>query len=273
MNAPKSPEVRYALLQESLAIPCTEGLRRAFESVRKLTAADAPTMARDAYGILVKDLDAQEASTLKEALAREGILTEPVPHRLLPQLPATKFVRQFSFGEDCLLIRDPLGRPVPLEYRHLSVMAAGEVELRRLDRRGRGTTRSGLRGRSAGWLDREELTPQPELRTREVRVHRHLIELIVGRNAARFTLEADADTHLLFTSLGDRRTADLMQNLSLLVRELSRSAPRMLLNRGAYALRGDPPRNVAYPSKNAFYEELTWILWQAIRQNYGEASS
>lgn len=269
------PDVRYALLQQSLDIPPTDALRRAFESIRKLTAADAPTMARDAFGILVKDLTASDAFTLKDALAREGILAESVPQKLLPQLPATKFVRQLSFGEDCLLLQNPLGRPVALPYRQLTVLAAGQVEGVRFDRPGpkHSNFGSSYPVPSAVRLALGEPGRPEASRTREVRAQKHFIELIAGRATARFTLEADTDADRLFTALGSRRTPDFAQNLSLLVRDLSQAAPHLLLNRGAYALRMEPPTPFAYPSRHAFYEELTWILWQAARGNYGESAT
>ena len=134
MDNSSHSELRYALLQRSLDIPPVDRLRRAFESIRRLTSADAPTLAKDAYGILVKNLPAQDASVLHRALEAEGIGTELIPEKLLPKLPPTKFVRQMEFGADCLVIQDPLGRPVPIEYRHLRVLAAGEVEYTQFQR-------------------------------------------------------------------------------------------------------------------------------------------
>ena len=47
---------RFAILQRSLEIPDVERLKRAFRSVKCLTDSDAHTLARDAFGILVKNL-------------------------------------------------------------------------------------------------------------------------------------------------------------------------------------------------------------------------
>jgi len=265
-------ELRYALLQESLAIPPVDGLRRAFESIRRLTSADAPTLAKDAYGILVKNLPAQDATVLHRALKAEGIATELVPEKLLPQLPPTKYVRQLGFGADCLLIQDPLGRPIPIEYRNLRILAAGEVESTQFQRQGSSISSSVPRHfpTSPLRLELEELDRDRDTRTREVRARKHLLELIVGQGVARFTIEADTDAHLLFQVLGDRRTPDFMNNLALLVREVSTAAPSVILNRGAYALRADPPTSFFYPTRNTLNEELIWILWQAARSHTGE---
>ena len=247
-------------------------MRRAFESVRSLTAADAPGLANDAYGILVKGLTAADAQVLKRALEVEGILTELLPDRLVPQLPPTKFVRRLEFGPDALLIHDPLGSRVPVEYRHLLILAVGTVEtmeFRRAEPSASSIPRlsrriSGLR------MQLEDFDRAQSARQREVRVRRRFMELILSRGVARFTIEVEANQRFLFQVLGDRRTADLEANLGLLVRQLSAAAPSLLLNRGAYLLRADPPTSHTYPSRNAFYEEIVWMLWQAAKRDRGE---
>lgn len=265
MDTPPLPGLRYAVLQKSLQIPPVDGLRRAFASVRCLTAADAPHLARDAFGILVKSLPAEDAFVVQRALQTEGIATELVPEKLLPAIPPTKYVRQVEFGEDSLVIRDPLGRPVPIEYRHLRILAAGEVECSRLRRE-----RSAVPGPIANRPLPASLTLDPagwdqnqRARAGMVRARQHVLELILGQGSARFTIEADDNAHLLFQALGDRRTSDFVTNLSLLVRKFSAVAPSLLLNRGAYTLRADPPSSFFYPTQNTFNEELIWILWQA----------
>ena len=51
-------------------------------------------------------------------------------------------------------------------------------------------------------------------------------------------------------------------NFSLFVRDLIQFSPQAKLNRGAEALRAKAPEILSYPSKNAFYEEIVWMLWQ-----------
>jgi hypothetical protein len=38
--------------------------------------------------------------------------------------------------------------------------------------------------------------------------------------------------------------------------------PRELVNRGACYFREQREEPFAYPSKNAFYEEIAWLLWR-----------
>ena len=67
---------------------------------------------------------------------------------------------------------------------------------------------------------------------------------------------------LLFGTLGGRMKKEPVENFTLVVRDLLEHAPHALPNRGAFCLRSEPTTLVDYPSKNAFFEEITWILWK-----------
>jgi len=75
----------------------------------------------------------------------------------------------------------------------------------------------------------------------------------------RFQTTADK---FLFAYLGERKKAALLANFALLLRDVMKYAPQTLVNRGAYLLREETASLFEYPSKNAFYEEITWMLWQ-----------
>jgi hypothetical protein len=235
-------EVRYALFQLSLEIPPVDRLVRAFESVRALTAIDAPAIANDAYGILVRNLSANDAHTLHRALEAESVPTEIVPENLVPALPPTKFVRRFEFGADSLLIHDPLGRPVPLPWGQLRILAVGSVTLTRFEeqRIPRPAAHTFVAHRYGRGLASRVIESTPETRRREVRSARTVMELIAGRGVARFTVEVEQTAPTLFAALGTDRQNDLDTNVSLLVRRLAAAAPRALLNRGAFFLRENP---------------------------------
>jgi hypothetical protein len=270
MRSSPANQVRYAVLQQSLEIPPVERLRRAFESVRGLTAADAPGVANDAYGILLKNLSAADAQVLKTALQAEGILTEVVPEQMLPQLPPTKFVRRLEFGQDALLIYDPLGRRMPVEYRHLLILAAGTVDTVESRRSDSGASILPKMDRvSILRLELEDPNHDRWTRQREVRIPRRCIELILTGGLVRFTIEVEVNQKLLFKVLSDRQTGDLDADLALLIRQLSAAASGALLNRGAFLLRANPSASHAYPSRNAFREEIIWMLWQVAKRDRG----
>jgi hypothetical protein len=68
---------------------------------------------------------------------------------------------------------------------------------------------------------------------------------------------------VLFKCLGERQTRDSGENFRLLVGELAQAAPKAMLNRGAWFLQQSPPRFFEYPSKNAFFEEILWMMHRA----------
>ena len=81
----------------------------------------------------------------------------------------------------------------------------------------------------------------------------------------RYSVTAD---RFNFAYLGDRRTESLPENFALLTRDLIQFAPQAALNRGASDLRENTGKLLTYPSKNAFFEEIIWLLWrmqQAVR--------
>lgn len=261
----------FALVQQTLEIPEVEKLKRAFRAVRSLTAADAPTIANDAYGILVKNLGADDAVALQGALRDEGIETHMVLQSDLPQLPPIKFLRCADCQPDALMVYDPIGRTIPVPWGHVMLIAAGSVRViefrQEIKRPGpadwdypevehflRDGFMPGLKGFQT------PLSATPESTTREIPTFRWLLEIVLTRAAMRFQIEADK---FRFTTLGDRATADPGRNLGLLAQEMMKRAPDALVNRGAFHLREDPAGVMSYPSKNAFYEEMTWILWRA----------
>jgi hypothetical protein len=246
--------MRYAVLQTDLNPPAIDQLQRAFKSVPGLAASDAFILGRDAFGILVKDVSEDQAGALQGALRSEGIETEIVDHTLLQPLPQTHFVRQMECSPERLLIFDPLGRPFALEWRHIMCIAAGAVRLIDFVARKHETppaTRPGSRVTS--------YAPEYETRTHEERRFHLLGEIIITGAALRYSFAADKFN---FAGLGERNMENTVANFSLLVRDLIQFSPNANLNRGAQALRANATDVLSYPSKNAFHEEIVWMLWQ-----------
>src|SRR5262249_26616209 len=89
-----------------------------------------------------------------------------------------------------------------------------------------------------------------------------LLEVITREPTRRFNTVADnPETALLFQCLGDRRTRIPAENLCLLVQSLSQSAPKTVLNHGAFFMRENNEATFRYPRKTAFYRESTWLRW------------
>jgi len=253
-----------ALLQKDLSIPPVEQLKRAFRQVPFLTDIDAHTLAQDAYGILVKNLAPADAAKLQSALRNEGIETEIVQQQSLPAIPQAKFVRRIDCQPEALMIYDPLGRGFRLEWGHVMMIAAGDVFLNKFKtiRTTRPVTRhvAGL----SGAISYEDTVT--DTRTREERSHHLLLEIILRRGVLRYSLEAQ---QIDFTCLGARRTKSVEVNFQLLVRDLASFTPHAILNRGAYYIRKNVSEIFTYPSKNAFFEEIIWLLWRMVQAEGG----
>ena len=82
-------------------------------------------------------------------------------------------------------------------------------------------------------------------------------EIIISGAVLRYSINAE---RFNFMSLGGRRTGDVTQDFALLIQDLARFATNAVLNRGAEAIRRNQP--FAYPTRNAFQEEIVWTLWQ-----------
>jgi hypothetical protein len=85
-------------------------------------------------------------------------------------------------------------------------------------------------------------------------------ELILAGDAIRYSLEAE---NFNFNPLGEAVTTELAGNFCLLVRGLAAHAPKARMNRGVKAIVSDACEFVYYPRKNAFLDELVWLLWRA----------
>jgi len=260
--------VRYAILQKSLEIPPVSALRKAFKTVRCLTDVDAHTLANDAYGILVKNLSAEDASTLHLALKSQGVETEILPDPLLPKVPSTKFVKRVECGDDALLIFDPLGRKFPVVWGHVMLIALGNVLVMETTRREklREQSLSDHFFSSQTIYHRHQANPVTrEVSYQEERRTRTQLEIVLTRGVARYSIQLDDCPDLLFRCLGERRKDDVVEDTRTLIRDIRRRAPHALSNRGAFLLDQGEGKIFDYPSKNAFFEEIRWMLWKSAR--------
>lgn len=239
--------------------PTADQLRRAFKQVKSLTEADATKLANEACGLLVKNLSRDDAASLQLALRSEGVPTEIIETAQLPRLPDAKFVRRLEFQPQTLAVYDPLGRAVPVDWQHLSLISAGSVR-----HFGVSKTRTEEVVRS--------FSPVRGLHAKTVTDVRHKVEddarivmdIFLARGAARFQIEAES---FLFKYVFDRPELNLAQKVGLLVQMLAQQAPQAFVNRGAAALRDHRPGAAAYASKAALFDESIWLLWRMTRQS------
>jgi len=255
---------RFAILQRSLEIPDVEKLKRAFRSVKTLTETDAHTLAKDAFGILVNNLSSTDAMTLQGALGAEGVETAVVLQTDLPQLPPTKFVHQMDCLPNSLVVHDAIGREFGVTWDQVMLVAAGRVRLTVFEQQRVTPSQSPVQAALDSWWPagsrrRSASQPAPEYVSRERQVPKLLLEVVLVGAVMRLQVEGD---QFRFNYLGDRKRPELAENFALLVRDLMQFAPQAIVNRGAYFLRENTSTGFEYPSKHAFHEEMTWMLWQ-----------
>ena len=243
----------YVLMQKELVTPQVDCLIQAFKISSSLTELDAQTVVKDSYGILLRGLEFESAAALQDALFKQGIETEVVDEADLPITPPAKLVKQVEFLPAHLTMYDPMGRTFTLGWPDILIIAAGNVlsqEFRKIR-----TTLEEPQFHGSG-ISYDTVS---QAKTKEETHPRLMLEIVLAGGVSRYSVGAD---DFVFNHLGRRLTESLPRNFILLVQELAHYAPHAGLNRGAFLVceKGSPL--CTYPSKAAFFEELTWMLWR-----------
>lgn len=247
----------YAILQKTAEPFTLEQLKLACRGVPGFTEMDAPMLSKDAFGIIAKGLEWEAASAFVSSLEAQGVEAEAVDEADLPQLPPNRQVHRMDCLPEALMLYDPVGRSFPLEWKNVMMIAAGRVKMSDFN-----TVMMNL-PKQVG----REIMMVPQPMTKEERVEHLLLEIIITRGVLRYTVCADKPGGFFFQYLGDRRVRDLTVNFNMVVQDLVKYAPEAILNCGATRIRDTPDQRFAYPSKTAFYQEITWMLWQIQRQH------
>ncbi|HZV36160.1 MAG TPA: hypothetical protein VFB72_16405 [Verrucomicrobiae bacterium] len=272
----------YTVVQQTLDLPSAEQVKRAFGSVEGLTKMDAEALSKQPFGILAKFDEESMAEALKDALIKEGVPAEVVDEANLPELPQPYHLNRLDFSPDALLITDTIGRIKEVPWTDVLIVAAGKVNMREfveirrqwansigekefkflqtMDSRLAFTDRHYVpRGRGYWKLRPVDIT------SREEEHDRHLLEIILAGGKLRYSINADK-APFLFSFLGERRTKNLSEDFLMLVRDLIPNVPHAALNRGAFAAQENAIEPFTYPGKTAFYHEIVWLLWHAMRE-------
>jgi hypothetical protein len=212
------------------------------------------------FGILARNLRAEQAAALQAGLSDLGVQTEVVEEAKLPPLPPAKTVRRLEFTREALMVFDPLNRSFPVPWGHLMLLTAGDVQQATFTR-----TRT----------EREEVRTKfvhgvIPIQVREIKVGYSSQEsaakvlrgeIVLTRAAARYTIEAENFNYA--ACLGERARKDAPLDFCLVMRELAGFAPQAALGRGAASILAEPPAFVAYPRHKFLEDELVWMLWRA----------
>jgi hypothetical protein len=242
---------RFAVLQTERETPGIEALERAFAQIPFLVRADAGIVAKDAFGILLKRLAFADARLVQARLAAEDVATEIVAEDAIPELPPTKFVKRIHLRDEGLEIFDPIGRNIVIGWPHIHLLAAGQVRTLASQARPARLVLQELRKGQLRRLEPRQGEPPA--------AGRWFIDLVIARGAGRFTLEPEPV--LLGNALGRPPGRDLVPATRALLSAMAEKAPHLWLNGGASALLGSQTVD-DYPSRNAYHEEIVWLLWQ-----------
>jgi hypothetical protein len=246
--------MKHILVQTDPAAPTSDQLKEAFRGVKGLTAVDAAKISRQAYGVLVRGLAAEDAVALQQSLRGQGVGIQAVPETDIPQLPEPKHTRRLELTPEAMLVYDSIGRPVPVEWKHIALVAAGIVP--RVNIVSFTTEEVEISLEIDGWARRDVVTKlNHKLETNAQLV----LDVIVSGGKMRFQVES---REFLYKYAVDRPDLDAHQRLGELVRMVMGRAPHALLNRGAAQLRDNAPLPLLYASKAAFADESAWILWR-----------
>ena len=222
------PAAAYAIVQKEMLLPDVEQLKRAFSISPLLTAIDAQTAVNDAYGILLRGQQLDQAMALQEALRLENVDTELVEESKLPVIPPAHVVHQMEFQPTHLTLIDPMKRAAQVPWEDLMFIAVGDV---------RGPT------------------------TRDEEPHHLLLDLFL-KDGKRYSANGD---DFVFDRVGSRTSEDPCMNFLFLVQDLSEEAPNAGLNQGGVKACQRPPQLFLYPTKSAYNEEMIWMLWRISR--------
>lgn len=244
----------YVILQKELVVPDVESLKRAFSVSPYLRDIDAQNATNDAYGILLRGLDAESADALQASLRAEGVEIELVKESALPTLPVGKVTKRVTFGPAHLLAYDAMDHATEIPWAEVMFVAAGYVRTGEVHKHL--TAREEAQRRTAAHTPIDEtglLKPGDEER------YHMLLEIFLRDEKTRYSIEAD---EFQFDCLGARLTEDLALNFVALVQMVVAQVPHAGLNRGALKASEEPPELFPYPSRKTFNEELTWMLWR-----------
>jgi hypothetical protein len=248
---------QYAVLQRERGRPTAEQIRRAFRSFSNLTDADAVRLAANAEGILLRHRNSDEARALLRALEAEGVAAAMVAESDLCLLPESRSLHRISLTEPALEVYDLRGQAAPVRWETLALVAAGSVRHVEISQTQTEHIRLKLHAALGVW-------PAKAVETvRKVAADAQLIlDIVLADGVTRYELDA---AQFPFKYAVDRPELSTLGKFVWLVREIARRAPQALLNRGALDVRDGVDLVRGYPSRQAFTDEMIWLLWNANR--------
>ena len=245
---------QFAVLQNDAAHPSEEQLKRVFRTFHNLTDADAVRLATGAQGILLRQANRDAARAFQSALKAEGIAASVVSEASLPALPTGISLHRLQFSPEALIIFDVLGRPQPIAWARVGLIAAAAVRHYELTK-----TRSGGDTLKAGPASRSWAKGLSAAAHKMESESQFVLEIVLAGGAARYQITA---AEFPFKYVINRPRLSTAAKFIWLVREICRNAPGALLNHGARCVRDGQDLVPEYMSAQMLADEMVWLLWR-----------
>ena len=243
----------YAVVQLTLDMPSVVKLERAFKRAHGLTAHDAPTLAKSAFGILVHRLSYDHAYVLQSALKDEDIETQVIAESDLPVLPPTLFVNRLECTAASLLVSDSVNRPVEIPWSQVMLVSVGRFPVVEV-----------IRQRLSGKSNRDNFAATSDVdgaisyESKQVHTRKTVVEVITRGAVPRVTILPERP--VMFQYLEKRKSRNETDNVRSFLRDMAPFVPEAGWNRGARGLLASKAELMGFPSKDAFHQEMIWLL-------------
>jgi hypothetical protein len=255
--------VRYALMNRNSEPVGQDTFAHAFRGVPGLTPVDAKVIGNPESGMLVRKLTLDQALALQANLKAVGSHTEVVPEIALPVLAESKIVRSLEFSAETLTLRDVMQQSTTIANQDFKLLAAGSVRTAAFSRRRIETQEVRAHTLHIPIHAFPLMIPIVQHETRVQYIARESEEWVLRAEIMvvnqRFVIEGE---NFDYGCLGSAMTQDTATNFCLLVHELAGKFSPPLISRGVRSILADPPDFAYYPNKDAFDNELLWLLWR-----------
>ena len=248
----------HAVIQKSLNQTIDRTTLEEISTVAPSVArGDCARLARELFGIVVQNIGREEARDFARHLTAAGFPAEAVPQHELPLLPTPARKRGLTWTDDHLVVYDGMMREQVFPREEVRFAAGGFMARQQYQAEWsyEWVVRPSFRGgtvQKVAVKDLENLVKDTVFR----------LELHLGREPFRLLFQVDHDS-MLKVHGGMIRFRQKEELLNLL-RDWGNLLGRDGCNLGIQAAMEQAP--MIYPNAGAFEEELTWRLFQAIRQ-------
>lgn len=243
----------YSILQVRLDQTISlAALEEASEAATSIVRADATSMHRDLFGIVVSRLPLAEAEGYQAELKRHGFLTDLVADEEIPSLHEPFTVQRIDLGDGELLFTDMIGREQRRGMADLVFVAGGFLNEKKT--KSKVISAPGIFSPRASSGEWQPATNEREYSQHDSRSFR--LDFFFTQAPNRLRASVSAETMMFFRGRPLRlRDTALLLGAMMDVREL---LPESRLSRGLFAA----DTQTFYPAFRSYEEEIRWHFYR-----------